>query len=164
MVEHPTGARPTAALGLVVSLAAVAVVAVLGGLASASAAQDYGRLEQPSWAPPASVFGPTWTALYTLMAVAAWLVWRSGPLEVTRPALLAYAGQLLLNAVWTPLFFGLGWRGVAFVEICLLWVALVVTVVLFWRRRPVAGALLLPYLAWTSFAVCLNLAVWQLNT
>jgi translocator protein len=164
MVDHSARTRPTPILALIVSLAAVAVVAVVGGLASASAAQDYGRLAQPSWAPPASVFGPTWTVLYTLMAVAAWLVWRSGPGAQTRPALIAYAVQLVLNAVWTPLFFGLGLRGVAFVDICLLWVALVVTVVLFWRRRPLAGALLLPYLAWTSFAACLNLAVWQLNT
>lgn len=97
------------------------------------------------------------------MAVAAWLVWRSGLSNATRVALGAYCAQLVLNAAWTPLFFGLGWRGVALIDITILWVVLVATVVLFFRRRVVAGWLLAPYLLWTTFALCLNFAVWQLN-
>jgi len=71
--------------------------------------------------------------------------------------------QLVLNAGWTPLFFGLGWRGIAFLELGALLLALIATVMLFWRRSAVAGALLMPYLAWSVFAWCLNFAVWQLN-
>lgn len=156
-----TPSKSWIALGL--SLLAVLVASTLGGLASRSAAADYGRLEQPSWAPPSWLFGPVWTALYILMAVAAWLVWRTGPAPAARQALSAYAVQLVLNALWTPLFFGLGWRGIAFAELTVLWVVLVTTVVLFWRRQPIAGLLLAPYLLWTSFALCLNFAVWQLN-
>ncbi len=71
--------------------------------------------------------------------------------------------QLVLNAAWTPLFFGMGWRGLAFAELTVLWLVLVTTIALFWRRSTVAGWLLLPYLTWTTFALCLNFAVWQLN-
>ncbi|MHA7648690.1 TspO/MBR family protein [Mycobacterium sp. ML4] len=154
------GARNFAALG--VSFLAVVLTAGVGGLA-ANSAQQYGRLRQPSWAPPAWVFGPVWTTLYALMAVAAWLVWRGGPSSATRSALAAYAAQLVLNAAWTPLFFGLGWRGIALIDIAILWAVLLATVVLFFRRSAVAGWLLVPYLLWTTFALCLNLAVWQLN-
>ncbi|AKK30047.1 TspO/MBR family protein [Mycobacterium sp. EPa45] len=154
------GSKSAVALGL--SLLAVTVTAAVGGLATNSG-QQYGQLRQPPWAPPPWLFGPVWTTLYVLMAVAAWLVWRSGPIAETRAALSAYAAQLVLNAIWTPLFFGLGWRGVAFVDIAILWGVLVTTVVLFIRRNAVAGWLLVPYLAWTTFALCLNLAVWHLN-
>ncbi|WP_205875577.1 TspO/MBR family protein [Mycobacterium camsae] len=154
------GVRNFLALGL--SLLAVALTAAAGGLA-ANSAQQCGRLRQPSWAPPAWLFGPVWTTLYALMAVAAWLVWRSGPVGATRSALGAYAAQLALNAAWTPLFFGLGWRGIALIDIAILCAVLITTVVLFFRRSAVAGWLLVPYLLWTTFALCLNLAVWQLN-
>ncbi|WP_048632561.1 TspO/MBR family protein [Mycolicibacterium aurum] len=159
-----SSARPRSLTALAVSVAAVVVAAALGGLASGSAADDYARLEQPGFAPPSWVFGPAWTALYTMMAIAAWLVWRSGAWSQTRPALTLYAIQLVLNAAWTPLFFGLGWRGIALAELSVLLVVLVATVVMFWRRSRVAGALLVPYLAWSVFAWCLNLAVWQLNS
>jgi benzodiazapine receptor len=147
---------------LVVSLAAVAAVSVLGGLAAANAASDYGRLTQPDWAPPSGVFGPVWTVLYLLMAIAAWLVWRADP-RWTNPAIIAYGAQLLLNLLWTPLFFGLGWRGTALVDIVVLDVLLAVTIALFWTRHRVAAALLVPYFAWSLFATALNLAVWSLN-
>lgn len=149
---------------LVVSGLAVTVVAVVGGLASASAGDQYGTLRQPPWAPPAWLFGPAWTVLYALMAVAAWLVWRSDSWHRTRLALTVYAVQLALNMAWTPLFFGLGWRGPAFIEILVLWCAVAATVALFWRINRWAATLLLPYWAWTTFAAALNFAVWQLNT
>lgn len=164
MVAEPARRRPTPWIALAISLGAVVIASTLGGLASATSAEDYQRLQQPSWAPPSWVFGPVWTVLYTMMAVAAWLVWRSGPWSQTRPALTAYGVQLVLNAAWTPLFFGLGWRGIAFAELSALWLILVGTVVLFFRRSAVAGWLLIPYLAWSTFALCLNFAVWQLNS
>lgn len=162
VAEHPR-ARSRSALALAISLLAVVAASALGGLASASSAEVYRRLEQPAFAPPSWVFGPTWTLLYALMAIAAWLVWRTGPGRDTNRALTLYAVQLVLNAAWTPLFFGLGWRGIAFAELSVLLVVLIATVVAFWRRSAVAGALLLPYLAWSAFALCLNFAVWQLN-
>ena len=163
MVADSRVLRPRSLLALAISIVAVAVAAGIGGLASSNAAQDYSRLEQPSWAPPAWLFGPAWTTLYILMAVAAWLVWRSGPWPEPRRALAFYAAQLVLNAAWTPLFFGLGWRGIAFAELSVLLILLVATVVLFWRHSRIAAALLVPYLAWSTFALCLNFAVWQLN-
>ncbi len=163
MVDGPSRPRSKSVGALAISAFAVIIASGIGGLAAGSAAGDYARLQQPPWAPPAWLFGPAWTLLYALMAIAAWLVWRTGPSPESRRALTVYAVQLVLNAGWTPLFFGLGWRGVALVEICGLWIALVTTVALFWRRSAVAGLLLLPYLAWTTFAMSLNFAVWQLN-
>ncbi|TRW87915.1 tryptophan-rich sensory protein [Mycolicibacterium sp. 018/SC-01/001] len=164
MVDSSQPTRSKTVIALAISVAAVVVASTLGGLASATSAEDYARLQQPTWAPPSWVFGPVWTLLYTMMAVAAWLVWRSGPWQDTRPALVAYAAQLVLNAAWTPLFFGVGWRGVALAELSLLVVVLTGTTVLFFRRSVAAGWLLVPYLAWSVFALCLNFAVWQLNS
>lgn len=163
MVDSSSPVRPKSIAALAISVLAVVIASGIGGLASTSSSEDYQRLEQPAWAPPSWVFGPTWTLLYLLMAFAAWLVWRSAPWPETRPALTLYTVQLVLNAAWTPLFFGLGWRGIAFAELSVLWVVLITTVVMFWRHNRLAGALLVPYLAWTTFALCLNFAVWQLN-
>lgn len=150
-------------IALAISVLAVVAASTLGGWASSSASQEYERLEQPGWAPPSWVFGPVWTVLYLLMAVAAWLVWRTGPSPESQRALWLYAAQLVLNAAWTPLFFGLGWRGIAFVELTALLMVLIATVVMFWRLNRLAGAMLVPYLLWTAFALSLNFAVWQLN-
>jgi tryptophan-rich sensory protein len=127
------------------------------------AASFYGQLAQPSWAPPASVFGPVWSVLYAMMGIAAWLVWREGGFAARRRALTVFVVQLALNALWSWLFFAWHHGALALLDIALLWVLIVVTIVLFWRVRPLAGALLLPYLAWVSFASALNYAVWQLN-
>jgi len=124
----------------------------------------YAALKKPSWNPPAWIFGPVWTALYTMMAVAAWLVWRRGGWGKQRRPLILFLVQLALNAAWTPLFFGLHWPGLAFAEIVLLWVAIVATIAAF---RPVSRAatlLLAPYLVWVSFAAALNFALWRLNS
>jgi tryptophan-rich sensory protein len=123
----------------------------------------YAQLVKPAWNPPAWIFGPVWTVLYAMMAVAAWLVWRHGGWKANGRALGLFLLQWLLNALWTPLFFGLHRPGLAFADIAALWVTLAVTVVCFWRVRRVAGVLLLPYLAWVTFAAALNFAVWQLN-
>ncbi len=123
----------------------------------------YAALAKPSWNPPSWVFGPVWMLLYTLMAVAAWLVWQRGEGGARRLALGLYAVQLALNAAWTPLFFGLHLLGVAFVEILLLWLAIAATIAAFHRVHRLAAWLLVPYLAWVSFAAVLNFTLWRLN-
>ncbi|MGX6607690.1 TspO/MBR family protein [Micromonosporaceae bacterium Da 78-11] len=140
--------------------AAVFVAAAIGGLGVAGTTAEYASLRQPSWAPPSWLFGPAWTVLYVMIAVAGWLVWqRTG---FTAPLWL-YTAQLVLNAIWTPLFFGAGQYGLAFVDIAVLWVLIGATVVAFWKVRRGAALLLLPYWAWVTYASALNLAIWQLN-
>jgi len=123
----------------------------------------YARLQKPTWNPPNWIFGPVWTVLYTTMAIAAWLVWKRGGFVGQRVALSLFLVQLLFNALWSPLFFGLRHPALAFVDIVLLWLALLGTVIAFWKALPLAGALLVPYLAWITFASMLNFALWRLN-
>jgi tryptophan-rich sensory protein len=123
----------------------------------------YADLVKPSWSPPGWLFGPVWTLIYVLMAVAAWLVWREGGWARQRRPLTLYIVQLVLNAAWTPIFFGLHQPGWALIEIVLLWVAIVATLLAFKPVRPLAAWLLAPYLAWVSFAAFLNFTLWRLN-
>jgi tryptophan-rich sensory protein len=158
--------RPAASgLALVVSLAAVFAVAALGGLATATGTGSwYQSIDKPSWNPPNAVFGPVWTVLYVAMAVAAWLVAREGlDRREVRIALGAYAVQLLLNLAWSVVFFGLEAPAAGLAVIAALLVAIVVTMVLFWRIVAPAGWLFVPYLAWVSFAASLNIAIVVLN-
>lgn len=161
--SHPRVPVTRSVLAAAVFLAAVAVVAVVGGLASADAGAVYARLEQPAWAPPQWLFGPAWTVLYLLIAASGWLVWRSAGLYAARAFFVAYGVQLLLNAAWSPLFFGAGLYGAAFVDIVLLAVAIVVTMALAVRHSRTAALLLVPYLLWVGYAGALNLAIWLLN-
>lgn len=149
--------------GLVGWIIVVFIAAAIGAAASIQAGSFYTQLVRPDWAPPAAVFGPVWTALYALMGVAAWLVWRVGGFRAARSALTLFLVQLALNALWSWLFFGWHRGALAFADILLLWALIVATVIAFWRIRPLAGALLVPYLLWVSFAAALNYAVWQLN-
>lgn len=120
----------------------------------------YRALAKPDWTPPSWVFGPAWTFLYLSMAVAAWGVWRkAGWSTPTRWWLV----QLALNAAWTPVFFGLRQPGWAFAEIVLLWLAAAVTLAQFLKTVRWAGWLLVPYLAWLTFAAALNFAIWRMN-
>lgn len=123
----------------------------------------YASLQKPSWNPPGWLFGPVWTALYTMMAVAAWLVWRQDGWGRQRKPLTMFLIQLALNALWTPLFFGWHLIGVAFFEIVLLWVAIATTLTAFRSVSRAAAWLLAPYLAWVSFAAALNFTLWRLN-
>lgn len=123
----------------------------------------YASLVKPSWNPPGWLFGPVWTLLYIMMAVAAWLVWQRGGWAAQRWPLALYLTQWALNALWTPLFFGLQRPGLAFAEIIVLAMALLATVVAFWKVRRLAGALLVPYALWVSFAAVLNFTIWRLN-
>ncbi len=135
--------------------------AALGGLFMPG--EWYAQLKKPAWNPPNWIFGPVWTALYSMMAVAAWLVARRGGWMAQRRALGWFLVQLALNAMWSPLFFGLKNPAFAFVEILLLWLAILATLRAFWMVHRPAGTLLLPYLAWVSFAAVLNFTLWQLN-
>ncbi|HRB29192.1 MAG TPA: tryptophan-rich sensory protein [Nitrosomonas sp.] len=154
---------PLQAIGLVGWLLVVFAAAAIGGFASASAGEFYRELVRPSWAPPGWLFGPVWSVLYLLMGVAAWLVWRARGFASARSALLAFVLQLAANAFWSWLFFVWRQGGLAFAEILVLWVLILVTIGLFWRVSRVAASLLLPYLAWVSFASVLTLATWRLN-
>lgn len=123
----------------------------------------YATLNKPSWNPPNWVFGPVWTALYIGMAVAAWLVWRKNGLADAWLPLLLFGLQLFLNAAWSALFFGMRSPGIAFADIVLLSIAILATIVAFGRVSSLAAALLVPYLAWVSFATTLNWSIWRLN-
>ena len=121
----------------------------------------YDALVKPSFNPPNWLFAPVWTTLYIAMAVAAWRVWKITGLK--SPEMTVWFVQLALNAIWTPLFFGAHLLLLALVEMALLWLAILATLILFWRRDRIAGLLFVPYLAWVSFAFTLNLALWRLN-
>ncbi len=156
--------RTRSAVALAMSLAAVSAAAGIGGVGTAAGVRTwYPSLDRPSWRPPDEAFGPVWTVLYAANAVSAWLVWRANPQE-SRPALTLYGAQLALNAAWPLLFFGLKRPGLALVEIALLWVAIVATVAAFARRHRVAAFLLVPYLAWVTFAMALNWELWRRNS
>ena len=150
-------------LGLLAWLVVSFIAAAIGGAASIQAGSFYTQLLRPDWAPPAAIFGPVWTVLYALMGISAWLVWRVGGFRAAKSALTLFLVQLAFNALWSWLFFG--WRrgGLAFADILLLWALIIATLIFFWRIRPLAGALLVPYLLWVSFATALNYAVWQRN-
>jgi translocator protein len=124
----------------------------------------YASLQKPNWTPPPLAFPIAWTILYALMGVSAWLVWgKRGEDSLVRPALLFFLVQIVLNALWSWIFFGQHEMGWAFVEISGLWLAVAVTLVFFWRINPTAGILLIPYLLWISFAAVLNGAIWKNN-
>ena len=155
--------KPKQFIGLVAWLVICFVAAGVGSAASVQAGSFYMRLVRPDWAPPPSIFGPVWTALYATMSIAAWLVWRVNGSRSARTALALFLVQLLLNALWSWLFFAWHLGALAFADILLLWVLIAATLISFWRIQPLAGALLIPYLLWVSLASALNYSVWQLN-
>lgn len=144
---------------LLITYAAAAV----GGAATARAGAFYAELAQPQWAPPGWVFGPVWSLLYTLMAVAAWRVWCVRGFRGARAALGLYVGQLAVNALWSWLFFAWRLGGIAFAEILVLAGMVLGLINRFRRVSPAAAWLLVPYLAWLVFAAALALAMWRLN-
>lgn len=150
-------------IGLVAWLATCFLAAAIGAAASVQAGSFYTQLVRPDWAPPPQWFGPVWTILYALMGIAAWLVWRAGGFRAARTALALFLVQLAVNALWSWLFFGWHLGALAVADIIVLWLLIVATLIAFWRIRPLAGALLVPYLLWVSFATALNYVVWQLN-
>lgn len=159
----PRMSRTRQAVGLLASLAFTTLAAALGSVASMEAPSFYARLDRPSWAPPASAFGPVWSVLYLLMALAAWGVWRAADARATRVALGLYALQLALNALWSWIFFRWHAGALACAEIALLWMLILATSACFWRVERWAATLMLPYLAWVGFAGALCFAVWRRN-
>jgi tryptophan-rich sensory protein len=152
------------ALGLILFLAVSYTAAAIGSAFTFPAVDGwYQQLNRPDWTPPDWLFGPVWTVLYATMGIAAWMVWRRHGLAGARGALSVFLLQLVMNALWSVQFFGMQRPGLALAELLLLWLAILGTVMLFWHKNALAGLLLLPYLAWVSFAGALNLAIWQLN-
>jgi len=153
-------------LALVAFLAISFAVAALGSIATITQVDGwYADADKAPWNPPSAVFGPVWTVLYALMSVAAWLVWRERRRTDVRRPLTLYVIQLVLNAIWTPVFFGL----YPVIGVAALWIAVAIivaldvlvllTMVALWRVRRVAAVLLIPYWAWVLFATTLNVAL-----
>ncbi len=153
--------RTRAVLGLIIFLVMCFAVASIG--AAFPPGEWYAQLAKPAFNPPAWVFGPVWTVLYVLMAVAAWRVWCDGSWHEHRIALTLFVLQLGLNGLWSPLFFGLKRLDLALLDLILLWIALLATILRFRRTSKLAAALLLPYLAWVSFAGVLNYSLLSMN-
>ena len=152
-------------LGLVVFLVVCFAAAGIGGaVTTPKIATWYATLTKPSWNPPNWIFGPVWSALYCCMAISAWLVWRQGGFSGVKVPLTLFGVQLVLNVLWSCLFFGLQNPGLAFVDVLLLWAAIAGTMVAFWQRSAIAGILFVPYLVWVSFASLLNFMIWRLNS
>jgi tryptophan-rich sensory protein len=160
---RPSRARQAAwLLGLVAVCFAAAAAG--GTVTSTSVGVWYQTLKKPSWTPPDWLFGPVWTALYFLMALSAWLVWRRGGWRASRLSLGLFGLQLLLNVGWSAIFFGMSSPGWAFGEILVLLLAIAATAGSFWGQSATAALLFTPYLAWTTFAALLNFAIWRMNS
>ncbi len=162
---NTTAAPPSQRIPSIGGLLAWLVLCLaVGGFAAWFTPGDwYAGLQKPSWTPPDAVFPPVWTALYLLMAGAAWLVWDVRRWGGAKRTLGLFVLQLLLNGAWSLLFFGLHRIDLALLDLGLLWLALLTTTWLFWRIRPLAAALMLPYLLWVSYAFSLNLPIWLWN-
>ncbi len=151
-------------LRLIISLILCFAAASVGGLFTQTGKGTWYRtLQQPEWAPPDWVFGPVWSTLYLLMAVSLWLVWKRAKWSKGKAAIVLFLVQLVLNAAWSAVFFAAHAPGWAFVEISALWLAIVATIAAFWSISQAAAWLMIPYLAWVSFALVLNFEIWRLN-
>jgi tryptophan-rich sensory protein len=150
-------------VGLVGWLVLVFATAALGAIASADAGAFYAQLVRPVWAPPASAFGPVWSALYLLMGVAVWLVWRERGAAGLRTAIALFLVQLFANALWSWLFFAWRQGAFAFADVLVLLALIAATIAAFWPIRRLAAVLMLPYLAWVCLATALTWSVWKNN-
>lgn len=163
MPDAARRARPPV-VSLCLSIVLTLAVGAIGGLATARSVDSwYAGLNKPSFNPPNWVFGPVWTTLYILMAVAAWRIYIGAESRSRRIALGIYGLQLALNLGWSLVFFGLQSPLPALLELALLLLALIATAVCFWRLDRPAGLLLAPYALWSGFAFLLNLELWRLN-
>lgn len=137
----------------------------IGWLLTASAVGDwYPDINKPSWTPPVWLFGPVWSLLFLLMSVSAWVFWDRALGRTLRVGLGLFFSQLVLNALWSGLFFAARSPGLAFAEIIVLWSAIAATLVTFGRVSAVAAGLLVPYLLWVTYATALNGAIWMMNS
>lgn len=167
MTQFPNSASPASSartwLGLLAWLALCFVVAAVSSVPSREAPVFYAQLSLPAWAPPAGLFGPVWTVLYAMMGIAAWMVWRARGWSGAGAPLGLFVAQLVVNGLWSWLFFGWRLGALAFADVVLMVLLVLATLVGFWRVRRAAGLLLVPYLAWISFATALTWAAWQRN-
>lgn len=151
-------------LALAVFLILCYGVAAIGSLSTIPAIPTwYAALSKPSFNPPNWIFGPVWSILYGLMAIAGWLVWRTSSSNRRTDALMLFGLQLVLNFLWTPVFFHFHAIRIALVIIMLLWLAILFTTVRFWRLSHLAAWLMVPYLVWVAFASALNFEICRLN-
>lgn len=157
--------RAESILVLVAFLAATFFASALGAFVTVRQLPGwYAELQKPSWTPPGWVFTQVWTVLYAMIAVAAWRLWRKNGLMRDFAPFAWWLFQLILNAGWSAVFFGLRQPGMAMGELVFLWASIAMTMVMFWKRDRLAGALLVPYLAWTTFAGVLNFVIWRMNS
>ena len=165
MEKNGSNSKITLAVGLVISIAVCFIAGGIGGAATAGSVDSdwFVELQKPSWNPPNWLFGPVWSVLYLMMAVAAWMVWKRSGFVEAKLALSWFGFHLLLNIFWSVLFFGMQQVGWAAVEIVVLWLSIAVTIALFRRHSVVAAAMLIPYILWVSFATVLNMTIWSLN-
>ncbi len=164
IVTSPISKR-TQSIGLAAWLLVSFTAAGLGSIATATSVDGwYQTLARPSWNPPDWVFGPVWTTLFAMMAVAAWLIWRQAGLRQAAMPLGLFIAQLALNVLWSVLFFGLRRPDLAAFEIVVLWLAIAATIASFWRRSLPAALLMLPYFLWVTFAALLSFAIARLNS
>ena len=157
------GTAPREWIALLGWIALTIAAGAAGAAGSIDAPTFYRALDRPAWAPPAGVFGPVWSVLYLMMAAAAWLAWKESGWQKGRSALVLFCVQLIPNVLWSWLFFAWHRGGLAQADIVILWALVVATVIAFYRIRRAAAWLMVPYLAWVSFAAVLNYAVWQRN-
>jgi tryptophan-rich sensory protein len=150
---------------IALSICICTLTGVVGSFATRDSVNTwYADLAKPFFAPPNWTFGVVWPILYAMMGLSVFMIWRRGTTErQVRIALGLFALQLALNGLWTPIFFGLRMIALALIEIVLLWMAILVTILAFWRVSKTAACLLLPYLAWVGFAIALNASFWHLN-
>ena len=167
-----TRSTPMLIIGLVIAVIVCFSAGGIGATATGSSVTGwYMDLNKPSWNPPGWVFGPVWSVLYIMMAVSVWLVWKDSKGTQPSSSVISSVGfaigwflfHLLLNMLWSIIFFGLKQPGWALIEIVVLWVSIVVTIVLFRRHSTLAAGLLFPYLMWVSFASFLNFTIWSMN-
>ena len=150
---------------LVTAIVVSELAGIIGSIFTISAIPNwYTTLTKPTLNPPSWIFGPVWTTLYALMGTAAFLVWKKGLDRAdVRKALFVFGLQLLLNATWSIIFFGLQSPGWAFVNVILMWLAIIWTMILFYKISKISTWLLVPYILWVSFAMYLNYSIWMLN-
>jgi translocator protein len=151
-------------IGIIISIIIAQSAGLVGSFFTIPGIENwYSYLEKPSFNPPGWLFAPAWITLYTLMGIAAFFIWKKRKEVKAQDALFFYGAQLVLNALWSVIFFGLKSPSLAFLDIVFLWLLILATMVKFYRIEKAAGFLLVPYFLWVSFASVLNFFIWQLN-
>lgn len=158
--------KPIEFLKLIISILICHSAGFIGTVFTSSAIPTwYDSLKKPPFSPPNWIFGPVWTILYTLMGISAYLVWRQGINDSQiKTALIIFGVQLFLNALWSPIFFGFKAMFAALIVIIIMWIAILLTILTFFKISTVAAVLLIPYILWVSFATILNFSLWMLNS